>query len=119
VNYTTHASLIPIESTFKEADSLIKYFKAFILLLYAPYILLGKYIYKLFINDGKAVSLEEKEKILQEALKKQNIIIKILKEKEKISEENLSKLLKTNEQLMEIIAKLESDIETMKSEGLH
>jgi uncharacterized protein (DUF488 family) len=119
VNYTTHTSLIPIESTFKEADSLIKFFKGFILWLYAPYILLGQYIYKLFINDGKDVSLEEKEKIKQEAIKKQNIIIKILKEKEKISEENLSKLLKTNEQLMEIIAKLESDIETMKSEGLH
>lgn len=149
MNYTTHATLSPIEKIFKDADKEIAgamptgasagLFGSFGILsgppiifglapfrslvcesavCQSPVVLLAKFfdwdtkIYDYFTGNADSVTKQEKEKLLQEALKKQNAALKVLKEKEKISSEKIQELLRIEKELLNIISKLEKDLGT-------
>ncbi len=135
MNYTTHATLASVEKVFKATDKTIVStmglgafagFGGFGLLLtpllalpilpMAVIAVIAKYfgwdikVYEYFTNSEKKVTDQEKEKLLQETLKKQNAILKALKEKEILSKEKIQELLAVQKQLLDIITKLESDL---------
>ncbi len=139
MNYTTHASLAPIEIVFQKTDKMtiaaagVGVFAGFPLFgaLFAPMLalpvlplvitaVLAKYfgwdtkVYEYFKDSNKSVTQQEKEKLLQEALKKQSVILKTLKVKEKLSSEKIQELLNIQKELLDVISKLESDLAATK-----
>ena len=122
MNYSTHASLSSIENIFRKSDNITKsMLNVGLLALTGPLgFLLAKHfnfdskIYEYFTNDSKEVTQQEKEKLLQEALKKQNAILKGLNEKEKLSNSKIKELVSVQKQLLAIISKLENDLVMMK-----
>ena len=139
MNYTTYKSLAPIKEVFNQADKtiilsatggiigglsataaaaaalvtpmlLLPILPMSTLVIVANYFGWDTKVYDFFIDSEKEVALQEKEKLLQEALKKQNTILKVLQEKEKLSKKKIKSLDIRIEQLLVIISKLESDL---------
>jgi len=79
-------------------------------------IIVGASLFAVFMDKEKneRVTRQEKEMLLQEALKRQNIVLEFLKEKAKISAEENQQLEHTIYQLIEIIKKLEADLAEAK-----
>jgi hypothetical protein len=122
VNYPTKESLTPVENILGKADSLLNLF-AYGLHWRAKNreVLLEAIVYLISMpfRDKDSILRQEKEKLLQETISKQNKMLELLSQKQKLNEKQLQEVINLNNQLKVIISKLESDIEAMKSEGLH
>lgn len=116
MNYTTQASLVPVERVIDYSQKLfeaidakeqIPFYKDWKFYLSPGYYIAVK-VWEYFAE--KKADEQRKHELYVKALERQNEIIRRLKDKQALTEEYVRQLEEMNEQLQEVIRKLKQDL---------